>query len=125
MSLGAVGVEITFDDVDRSHRAKPFKAMSSNMKPRDIIVKFVSYRARSKLLSNKSQFKVSKFKGVYLNEDLTHTHNLLFQQTRKLVKDKIVSGTWTVDGVIMIKDKSDNKARIETKKDLDSFLSKL
>jgi hypothetical protein len=90
------------------------------MKPRDIIVKFVSYRARSKLFSNKDKLKVSKLKGVYLNEDFILTRGLLFKQTRKLVKDKIVSGTWTVDGVIMIKD---NKARIETKKDLDSFLS--
>jgi hypothetical protein len=93
------------------------------MKPRAIIVKFVSYRARSKFLSNKSKLKVSKYKGVHLNEDLTHTRILLFQQTRELVKDKIVSGTWTVDGVIMIKDKSDNKARVETNKD--SFLSML
>lgn len=62
---------------------------------------------------------------MYLNADRTHTRSLLFQQTRKLIKYMVVSGTWTVDGVIMIKDKFDNKARIETKKDLDLFLSKI
>jgi hypothetical protein len=77
------------------------------MKPRDIII-IVGYRARSKLLSNTSKLKDSKFKGVYLNEDLARS--ILLQQTRKLVKDKIVRGKWTVDGGIVIKEKS-NKAR--------------
>lgn len=126
----AVGAQITIDEIDRSHRARPIKPIqmgrnSNTPRPRDIIVKFVSYRARSKLQTNKSKLKDSKFKGVFVNEDLTRTRSLLFQKARNLVKEKRVNGTWTIDGVIIIKDKQDRKFRIETAKELNDLISKL
>lgn len=125
----AVGAQLSIDEIDRSHRSRPIKPTTNggnpNPRPRDIIVKFISYRARSKLQSNKRKLRDSKFKGVFVNEDLTRVRSLLFQKARKLVKDKRVASAWTADGVIIIKDNLDHRHRVETQHDLDNVLSKL
>ena len=58
---------------DRSHRlGKPKlgSQQASGNKPRNIVVKFISYRARSSFVKSKSKLKDSKFKGVFINEHL-------------------------------------------------------
>lgn len=94
-------------------------------KPRDILVKFVSYRSRAKLLHNKKNLKGSEFERVYLNDDLTRTRSFIFQQARQLVKARSAKGAWTTDGTIIILDNNNIRHRIESKKDLGIVKAKL
>lgn len=135
----AIGSDLVLDEIDRSHRlGKPRMQPSSinagpegdkqgqrKLKPRDIIIKFTSYRARSKLMKLKSRLGSAGYKGVFVNEDLTQTRSDLFYQARQLVKKKLVNDTWTSDGVIIIKDAQNKKHRIETKSDLFTLKRKL
>ena len=65
-----LGVEVELNDIERSHRIGKPRALG---RPRDIIVKFVSYRIRRKVYGVRTQTKVKGFRGVYINEDLTKT----------------------------------------------------
>ena len=71
----ALNLDLTINDIDRSHRVgKPGK-------PKAIIVKFATFRARQKLYKSRVQLKTSGYEGVFVNEDLTrfngvtYTHN--------------------------------------------------
>lgn len=115
----AVDATITLDDIERSHRLGPPRPSGINgnrPKPRDIIVKLVSYRSRSKLFKSKSNLRNSGFKGSFINEDLTRSRSDLFFQCRLLVRSKHVLSTWTSDGVILVKDTHNKVHRIETKR---------
>ena len=59
-------VDITFSDLDRTHRIGQKKASSN--KPRSAIIKFVSYNARKRLFSNKKGLKGAQ---VSITESLT------------------------------------------------------
>ena len=67
----ALDVDLTINDIDRIHPVgKPVTSFRNT--PRDIIVKFVSYRMRAKFY--KARVLISKnrgYKGVFINEDLT------------------------------------------------------
>jgi len=118
----SIGADLTISEIDRSHRVGRIRtkqdaeseARIPTSKPRDILVKFVSYGSRAKLLLNKKNLKGSEFDGVFLNEDLTRTRSLLFQQARQLVKTKLAKGAWTSDGTIVIKSHNDTRHRVES-----------
>ena len=117
-----VGCAISLSDIDRSHRlGKPKlgSQQASSNKPRDIVVKFISYRARSSFMRSKSKLKDSKFKRVFINEHLTPLRNDLFYQARQLAKMKVIDSAWTFDGTIKIKNAAGRVIRIETQGDLD------
>ena len=64
-----LNVEISPNDIDRSHRVgKP-----SASKTRDILLKFATYRARQRLYDNRASLKNSEYDGVFLSEYLTMT----------------------------------------------------
>ena len=65
----------------------------------------IHYRSRQKFFTNKKQLKESGFKGVFINEDLTFIRDKIFYQAWKMLKNKFIHGTWTKDGIIMIKEK--------------------
>ena len=46
-------------------------------RPRDIIVKFSSYRTRRKVYGARTKTKDNGYRGVYINEDLTKLRNML------------------------------------------------
>ena len=121
----AIGADLKLEEIDRSHRlGKPRGnsiAGSQPQKPRQIIVKFTSYRARNKVLKLKAQLKHNGYPSAFLNEDLTTSRSSIFFQARKLLKDGHIQGTWTSDGVIIVKGKDDRKRRIETQSDLDAL----
>lgn len=125
----AIGVNLTLEDIDRSHRlGKPRHVASGNRsqtKPRDIIIKFCSYRSRQKMLKNKSEMKNSPFKGSFLNENLSTVRDNLFYQARQLAKNRSIHSTWTFDGTILVKDKHSKIHRVETQLDLDQLKAKL
>ena len=69
-----LGVDIECNDISRSHRVG-----RSGSKPRPILVKFVSYRMREKLYSNRKKMA----KKTYISEDLTRYRQGLFYKARQ------------------------------------------
>ena len=116
----ALGTDILLEEIDRSHRLGKQK---DSGRPRDIIIKFTSYRSRQKLFTYKKQLKASGCKGVFINEDLTFIRDKIFNQAREMFKNKLNHGTWTKDGIIMIKDKNNKLHRVETMQELDRLKS--
>ena len=116
-----IGAEITLGDIDRSHRLGRPSNTQKNGKPRDIIVKFTSYRSRAKMFKQKSKLRVSKFKGTFINEELTHTRSAIYFECRRLAREHHIINTWTSDGTIIVKSKEDTTHRIETMRQLENF----
>lgn len=98
----AIDVDLSVDDIDRSHRlGKP--RTGPEQKPRDIIVKFVSYRKRASFYKARILTKSRGYRGVYINEHLTKTRGNLLYEARRRVKSKQLKSAWSSDGVVMVK----------------------
>lgn len=103
--LKGTGHIIDISRTDRSHRVGP----TIHVKPRDIIVRFISYRDLVYL--NKKNLKSYNNNPsnnnnrvlIYVNEVLTRTRAKLFAQTRRLHKEKFIAGCRTMDGRIKLK----------------------
>ena len=120
MSLAqSLNVRMSPSDIDRSHRiGRP------GSKPhRDIIVKFVSYRARERLFINRKQLKDTEFSGVYLNEDLTRLRSKLLFEARKQVKaaKQKLLGAWSSNGKLLVKDLTGSIHKLSSVADLNSI----
>jgi len=89
-----LGVPIGKDDIDRSHRV----GVRSEDRPRAIIVKFVSYRRRAEVFSQKKKLKGS---GVVVCEDLTVVRRQILSRAKDQLGTKNV---WTEDGRIVWRD---------------------
>ena len=64
---------------------------------------------KRRILKCKTNLKsYSKYKHVYINEDLTRTRNKLYSHARQLLKRKTIVQLWTTNGKILMKDK-DNR----------------
>lgn len=125
--------DIDLRDIDNMHRLHSKNARSdasssgqsnksADQRPRDIIIKFTSYRARQQMYSRRSELKHSKvFERVFINEELTRQRGEIFYQARRLVKTKRLKSAWTSNGVILVKDNSDVVHRCELKNDLIKF----
>ena len=98
-------LEVDKSMIDRSHRIGPKK---KDQKPRPIIVKFCSYRDRSKVFYNKKMLKCS---GVTITESLTKTQMDLLNEVQRIVGQ---GNSWTIDGNIFVK-KGKNIVRISKK----------
>ena len=70
----AISVDLDLSEIDRSHRVGKPRAG----RPRDIIIKFLTYRARQKLYKSRTLLKDRGHKGVYINEDLTKQGTIFF-----------------------------------------------
>lgn len=125
--ISATGANVTLDEVDRTHRLGRPKPQSSGRnnaspRPRDIIIKFATYRARQKVYKLRSNLKSSdNFKRVFINEELTKQRGELYYAARMLAKQKVVNGTWTSDGMILVKDNDGNIHRCETMNELNNL----
>lgn len=102
--LKGTGHNIDISRTDRSHRV----GLTIHVKPRDIIVHFISYRDLVYL--NKKNLKSynnnpSNNNRVlrHVNEVLTRTRAKLFAETRRLHKEKFIAGCRTMDGRIKMK----------------------
>lgn len=111
----------------RSHRVGPPR---DNKFPRDIIVRFVSYRDKARVFGNKRNLKnfnqnpSNKYK-IYINEALTKPRAQLYYEVRKLVNNRELDSAWTYDGKIIVKTHKNRKITIETEEDfrkLQSFI---
>ena len=94
----AIGAEISLDDIERSHRVGKPKVG----RPRDIIVKFVSYRTRRLVYGARTKTKDCGYTGVFINEDLTKSRNKLLLKARKMVKSKVLKSSWSSDGTVLV-----------------------
>lgn len=119
-------VELTLNDIDRSHRLNQVKRISGaaddyTQRPRDIIVKFSSYRSRSAFYRGKSALKNCEcFSQVYVNEDLTKLRAEILRSARQLVKNKNsnITNAWSRDGRVYVKFTDGSIQMIVTKSDL-------
>lgn len=115
----ACNADIKPTDIDRSHRVGKTPTWT---KPRAIIVKFATYRARDRFFRGRSNLKDNNtYRKVYINEDLTANRNSLFQKARQLVKDKDLKQAWTFDGRIYVKTDDDVRHVIIKPSDLDKY----
>ena len=115
------GVDLSLSEIDRSHRLQQFTPAnpSARKRPRDIIVKFVSYRSRNKFFRGKSHLKNNtSFPSVYINEDLTRLRTNLLKEARLLVKNNVLHCAWSFDGRIYIKKPDGSRRTISSLDDL-------
>ena len=109
----ALGVNIDVSDIDRSHRlGKPGTTAEPRTKPRDIIVKFVSYRQRNMFYRARTSMKDRGYKGVFINEDLTKSRSKLLYEARLRVKSGQLKSAWSSDGTILIKSTNDDEVDV-------------
>lgn len=91
-----LGLDVSSPDIDRCHRV-------GKVKPgyhRALIVKFLSYRVRSKTIKSRRRLKGS---GISIQEDLTALNQDLY---RKVYTSKKVTNSWTADGRIFVQVKA-------------------
>lgn len=117
-----IGVDITLQDIDRSHRLGKLQPENA-AKPRDIVVKFATYRMRAKFYKARVLTKDRGFRGVFVNEHLTRTRSKILYQARRRVKSKQLKSAWSFDGTIMIKHLDDSVQKISSENDLPVYVS--
>ena len=118
-------VELKIEDIDRSHRlGKPGSEASPRSKPRDIIVKFATYRMRQKVYKSRTLTKERNYRRVFINEDLTILRSQLLYEARRRVKSKQLKSAWSSDGTILVKHIDDNGtvARVTCESDLPAYV---
>ena len=120
----SVQIDIDEDDIDIVHRMPSKK---TGMRP--IIVRFKSYKAKSKVyFVRKKSRRVSSYddtlngaKALYFNENLTSYRRKLYAEVRKRGK-KLNSwfSTWTIDGKIFVRtEKGEKPQQISNQSDLE------
>lgn len=114
-----IGSDIQLENIDRSHRIGNPNRRGD--KPREIIVKFTAYRYRSRFYKQRTRLKEQGYTGVFINEDLTKRRSSLLFEARTLFKSKLIKGSWSSDGTVLIKDNQDRVHRISCSSDLDPF----
>lgn len=117
--LKGTGHNIDISRTDRSLRVGP----TIHVKPRDIIVRFISYRDlvyfnKKNLKSYNNNPSNNNRVLIYVKEVLTRTRAKLFAQTRRLHKEKFIAGCRTMDGRIKMKLLNDNIVTITREDEL-------
>lgn len=99
-----LGLSITKDDIDRSHRMgnlnkEPIAkdGRPAPKRPRPIVVKFVSYRTRHSVISRR---RVLKGSSIVIQEQLTKANLYLLNIVKK---KKNVETAWSSDGRVIAK----------------------
>lgn len=114
-----IGSGIQLIDIDRSHRiGNPNR---NRTKPRDIIVKLSTYRARADFYKKRTSLKDKGYLRVFVNEDLTRRRSGLLYQARALMKSGNLKGAWSSDGTILIKTNDESVRRVTSLSDLVPF----
>ena len=113
----AIGADISLADIDRSHRVGRVQAGST--KPRSIIVKFATYRARHCFYSRRASARDNGYRGVFVNEDLTSQRNKLLYLARAAAKAGHLQGAWSHDGTVLVKDMKGMVRRITSPTSID------
>ena len=109
----ALSPPLDMSDIARSHRSGDPSA--GNARP--VLVKFSTYRIRDRVIRARKKLKTYNKDNphpVYINEDLTKLRADLAYRARQFKKEKLISDTWTWDGIIRIKDNTNHVHVINT-----------
>ena len=98
MARDHLNIDLQPSDISRSHRVGP----PTPDKPRPVLVKFSTYRARERIYRARSKLKNSH-SGIYLNEDLTRKRGQLAYVARRLKREQQITDTWTYDCRVFVK----------------------
>lgn len=100
-----LGIDVGRQDISIAHRLR--RGKSGSIRP--IIVRFVSrqtrdevYRAR-RLLRQPTKSTDHTGTAIFINEQLSKTNSEIYFRTRRLLRNKQISGTWTNGGEVFIK----------------------
>ena len=123
------GVSLNYSPIGRTHRVgpPPTTRTSTKNRPRDIIIRFISYRDRDLVFRNKKNLKSfnerqSPDRRLYENEALTQRRASLYKKTRDLLTNKKIKNCWTHDGKILVKSLAEKTVQITDEKDLEQLL---
>ncbi|CAG2247257.1 unnamed protein product [Mytilus edulis] len=92
-----LGLNLTVNDIGRSHVIGKVKNGKSQ-----VIVRFLSYRTRSKVYTNKKALK-GDADGIFITENLTQYRTGLTQKLSDLKYNHKIFAYWTSDGRIFAK----------------------
>jgi len=140
----AIGASLKKEMIDRSHRVGP---KSQDSRPRAIIVKLVSFRAKQALTMNRKQ--LAKIGGaqifpkltwpkppsgwdgqrgnrqyqhrIFINEDLTKIRSEAAAKARGLKRDEKLKEVWIRGGSVCVRDLSDGVHVCNRLRDLERF----
>ena len=104
MGKKPLDIDLKLDEIERSHTVG--RPLPSG-KPRPILVTYLSYRIKSKLLKGKGRLQMAgvQSKGLYINEDLTRTTLNMFHSALNMRNENYLTDCWTHDGVVFVKDR--------------------
>ena len=138
----SVGVDLTDDAIDRSHRVG--KKSATTTRDRPILVRLTSYRHKEALMKARRALKqidgakivpsadwppLARNSGssatpasrkIFINEDLTRIRAHVAAKARQLKRDQRISDTWTRDGFIFVK-MNNSSYKIATMRELAVF----
>jgi hypothetical protein len=109
--ISDIDPDLSPTDIERSHRVGKLgdSRGHNHARPRQIIVRLTNPIVKRRILKCRKNLKsYSKYKHVYINEDLTRTRNKIHSHARQLLKRKTIAQLWTTNGKILMKDK-DNR----------------
>lgn len=99
---------ITSEDLDRAHRigkkgtpSTTSPQPSTTPRPRAVIIKFATYRARQRVMAKRKSLQKTK---VFINEDLTRVRSTLLYKARTMKRQGVLQDAWTHDGALVVKD---------------------
>ena len=101
-----MNVEITEDDIDRSH----ILSKLNNNKAR-IICRFRNWKIKNRVYSAKRLLKNNPDK-IFITEDLTQPRRDLVEKLRQLRKDGKICTYWTADGKIFVKVTNESEKKL-------------
>ena len=104
---------LSLADIDRLHRVgRP----RTDGKPRQVLVKFATYRQRQRVMKKRPALTDS---DLFLNEDLTQKRNHLLWAARVAKRNKRIKDCWSMEGRILIRDLAEKAHHIKTIEDLE------
>ena len=93
-----VGVPISLDDIERTHRTGPKRQITTRQtKARPIIVRFNSMRKRMEVFKNKKNLRGKQF---VITESLTAIRMKLLMKAKEVYG---VRNVWTSEGKVLVK----------------------
>ena len=126
----AINVDIKPEDIEISHKLKRKTTKLVIVKFVSHKVKFLLYKARTKLKKVKTSDVFPSYvsasredQRIFINENLTKKNRReLFWKANKMKKDNMITSTWTMDGKIFVKTSpSEAPVRIHCDEDFDDL----
>jgi len=109
-----LGLDLQLQDLGRTHPIGPVHDGKAN-----IIARFISYRPRQQVFSNKRKLKQHQY-GTFISENLTTRRYALISDLNKLRQNGDINSCWSYDGRIFAKVHEDSeKTLIKDVHDID------